>query len=73
MRALRVWPSGAVSSRRRGSHWIVEPLEARKLLSQMPHLKAQQDIRKLYQQLADGDITTKALEEKRETIVASSP
>jgi C-terminal peptidase prc len=46
--------------------------EARKLLSQMPHLKAQQDIRKLYQQLADGDITTKALEEKRESIVAST-
>ena len=46
--------------------------EARKLLEQMPRLKAQQDLRKEYQKLADGSITPKELEDKRSAILAST-
>jgi C-terminal peptidase prc len=46
--------------------------EGRKLLSRMPHLKAQQELRKEYQHLVDGDITSTKLEERRTAILAST-
>lgn len=46
--------------------------EAKRLLTQMPHLKAQQDLRKEYQKFLDGDIVLARLEERRTTILDST-
>ncbi len=46
--------------------------EGRRLLELMPKLKAQQDLRKAYQKLVDGDSDLAKFEERREAILAST-
>ncbi len=45
--------------------------EAKRLLGQMPKLKAQQDLRKTYQKFAAGDLTPEQLKAEREKVIAS--
>ncbi len=45
--------------------------EGRGLLRQMPQLKAQQELRKAYQRLADGALTVEKFTEKRDEVLAS--
>src|SRR5262249_39452681 len=44
--------------------------EGRRLLSRMPKLKSDRELRKLYQQLADGSLAVKDFESKRDKIIA---
>jgi C-terminal peptidase prc len=46
--------------------------EGRQMLSRMPRLEVQRDLRKAYQRLADGTLTVDQLEKERATILAGS-
>ena len=48
-----------------------EAVEGRTLLSRMPRLKGQQDMRKLYQKLVDGTVTPEVFAKERDGVLAN--